>query len=417
MNSGPPRRGKFPITTTGTVLLHIDFLLTGVVMTFLGPMLPSLSVRWSLNDTQSGSLIFAEFFSSLFGMLLSSLSVQRLGYRKTLIIGLALMPLGVALLAFGPWLWGLACICIFGIGYGITTPAGNLRTAEINPRRSAAALSVINAVWGIGAMGSPFLVDLALRAHQPRLFFFGTAASLVVLLGALALTRFVPDTHIEESESAGKVQNIWQIRILPVICGLFFVYVGSETCFGNWVAMYARRVAPADHSFATRMPAFFWGALLAGRALAPLALKFTRETSVARIGLFLALLGGVALVVARGTTLIAIGSLLAGVGLASIYPISVSLLASWFGKASRRVSGAVFGSGNVGGALMPLMVGTVSTVAGGLRFGFLVPLAGVVFMLGFYSLEQAKIKTFTTEGTEFHGGRLAEENLDDRMNP
>ena len=59
-------------------------------MTFLGPMLPSLSVRWSLNDTQSGSLIFAEFFSSLFGMLLSSLSVQRLGYRKTLIIGLAL---------------------------------------------------------------------------------------------------------------------------------------------------------------------------------------------------------------------------------------------------------------------------------------------------------------------------------------
>ena len=113
---------------------------------------------------------------------------------------------------------------------------------------------------------------------------------------------------------------------------------------------------------------------------------------MAKTGLFFALLGGVALVVARGTTLIAIGSLLAGVGLASIYPISVSLLASWFGKASRRVSGAVFGSGNVGGALMPRMVGTVSTVAGGLRFGFLVPLAGVVFMLGFYSLEQARLE-------------------------
>jgi len=129
MNSGPPGRGRLPITTDGTVLLHIDFVLTGIVMTFLGPMLPSLSARWSLNDTQSGSLIFAEFFSSMFGMLLSGVSVQRFGYRKTLILGLTLMPLGVALLASGSWLWGITSICIFGVGYGMTTPAGNLRTA------------------------------------------------------------------------------------------------------------------------------------------------------------------------------------------------------------------------------------------------------------------------------------------------
>jgi len=404
MNSGPPAKGKLPITTDGTVLLHLDFLLAGIVMTFLGPMLPGLSARWSLNDAQSGSLIFAEFFSSLFGMLLSAVSVQRIGYRKTLIIGLVFMIFGVALLAVGPWFWGIACICIFGVGYGITTPAGNLRTAEINPGRSAAALSLINAVWGIGAMSSPFLVDLALRAHEPRIFFLGIAAALAVLLVALALTRFVPDSHVDESQPGEKAPSIWQIRILPVICALFFVYVGTETCFGNWVAMYARRMAPDDNSFTTRMPAFFWGALLAGRALAPLALRVKRETSVAKIGLFLAFFGGVALVAARGTTLIAIGSLLAGLGLASIYPISVSLLATWFGPSSRRVSGAVFGSGNVGGALLPLMVGTVSTLAGSLRFGFFVPLAGVVFMLGFYVLEEKKIKNFTTEGTELHGG-------------
>jgi MFS transporter, FHS family, glucose/mannose:H+ symporter len=393
------------------MLLHLDFLLAGIVMTFLGPMLPSLSARWSLNDTQSGSLIFAEFFSSLFGMLLSSLSVQRLGYRKTLIIGLILMPLGVALLAFGPWLWGIACICVFGVGYGITTPAGNLRTAEINPGRSASALSVINAVWGVGAMSSPFLVDFALQAHQPRLFFFGTSALLAILLLCLVLTRFVPDTHAEGVEDGETAESIWQIRILPVICVLFFAYVGTETCFGNWVAMYARRMAPANHSFATRMPAFFWGALLAGRALAPLALKFRRETSLAMTGLFLALLGGIALVSARGSTLIAIASLLVGVGLASIYPISVSLLATWFGKASRRVSGVVFGSGNIGGALMPLMVGAVSTATGKLRFGFFVPLGGVIFMLAFYAFQQTKIKTFTAEDTELHRGRLSEENL------
>jgi fucose permease len=392
MSSPPPGARKFPITTDGTILLHIDFLLAGIVMTFLGPMLPSLSARWSLNDAQSGSLIFAEFFSSMFGMLLSGVAVQRLGYRKTLIIGLTLMPAGVALLAFGPWLWGIVCICIFGVGYGITTPAGNLRTAEINPLGSASALNVINAVWGIGAMGSPFLVDLALRQHQPRLFFFGTAVALAVLLLAFALSRFVPDTHVEVAQPGEGPRSIWQIRILPLVCVLFFLYVGAETCFGNWVAMYARRMAPANHSFGTRMPAFFWGALLAGRAAAPLALKFFRETTVASTGLTLALVGGLALVGAQGVEFIALGSVLAGLGLASIYPISVSLLSGWFGGASRRVSGAVFGSGNVGGALMPLMVGAISTMTNSLRFGFLVPLVGVAFMLGFYLLQASRVE-------------------------
>ena len=396
MSSASPPTRKLPLTTNGTVLLHLDFLLAGIVMTFLGPMLPSLAARWAINDTRSGSLIFAEFFSSIFGMLLSEISVQRLGYRKTLLIGLVLMPTGITLLSFGSWLSGIASICIFGVGYGITTPAGNLRTAEINPGNSASALSVINAVWGVGAMSSPFLVDLALRAHQPRTFLFGTAGALCLLLLAVAISRFVPDMRVETENRTIESQSVWQIRILPLICVLFFVYVGAETCFGNWIAMYARRMAPADHSAATRMPAFFWGALLAGRALAPLALKFKHETAVASTGLVLALLGGIALVGARGSGLIVVGSVLAGLGLASIYPISVSLMAAWFGSASRRVSGAVFGSGNVGGALMPLMVGAVSTMTGNLRFGFFVPLVGVAFMLGFYALEARKFKDFAT---------------------
>jgi len=404
MSSVLPRARKFPITTDGTVLLHIDFLITGIVMTFLGPMLPSLALRWSLNDAQSGSLIFAEFFSSMLGMLLSGVAVESLGYRKTLMIGLTLMPIGVALLAFCPWLWGILCIGIFGVGYGITTPAGNLRTAEINPARSASALSVINAAWGIGAMSSPFLADLALRLDQPRLFFFGTAFALGLLLSAFALSRFVPDTHAEVGQPGSEQTSLWQIRILPLICVLFFLYVGAETCFGNWVAMYARRMAPSDHSIGTRMPAFFWGALLAGRAVAPVALKFTRETTIASLGLVLALAGGGALVSARSMEFIATGSVLAGLGLASIYPISVSLLSGWFGKTSRRVSGAVFGSGNIGGALMPLMVGGISTITGSLRMGFIVPLLGVVFMLGFYLLQGSLVLPLSEKAPELHGG-------------
>ncbi|PYV64167.1 MAG: hypothetical protein DMG97_35690, partial [Acidobacteria bacterium] len=68
-----PSQKSIPVATSGTALVYTDFLLTGIVMTFLGPMLPILSARWSLSDARSGSLIFAQFFSSMFGMFSSGI--------------------------------------------------------------------------------------------------------------------------------------------------------------------------------------------------------------------------------------------------------------------------------------------------------------------------------------------------------
>jgi MFS transporter, FHS family, glucose/mannose:H+ symporter len=377
-------RAQFPIATSGTALIHVDFLLTGIVMTFLGPMLPILSSRWSLSDEQAGYLIFAQFFSSMTGMFGSGVLVQRRGYRFTLIVGVLLMALGMALLSSGPWLLGMTAVCVLGVGHGITTPAGNLRTTEVNPHGSASALNWINAVWGIGAVSCPFLIAFAQRVHRTSLFLYGTASSLLALLIALALVRFEPDARVLTTQPSRAGHNLWEGRLLPLICILFFIYVGTETSFGGWIASYARRLESGTHSFWAMMPSFYWGSLLAGRALAPFALKFIRETTVAKIGLCLALLGGFAIVAAHGIGLLIIGSALAGLGLASIFPISVSLLPGWFEDSAHRASGPVFASGNTGGAILPWIVGAVSTRTGSLRLGFVVPLLGVAAMLVFY---------------------------------
>jgi len=381
-----PSQKSIPVATSGTALVYTDFLLTGIVMTFLGPMLPILSARWSLSDARSGSLIFAQFFSSMFGMFSSGILVERRGYRFTFIAGLVLMALGMALLTSGPWLLGIISVCIFGIGHGITTPAGNLRTAEINPRGSASALNFINAIWGLGAVSSPFLIAFAQKAHKISLFLYGTAAALLVLLIAFAFIRFEPDRRTV-SVSSPSHDKLWAGRLLPVVCALFFIYVGTETSFGGWIASYARRLDSGQHSFWAMMPSFYWGALLAGRLLAPVALRFISAPTVAKNGLILALLGGSAIVAAHGMGLLIVGSVLAGLGLASIFPISVSLLPGWFGESANRASGAVFASGNTGGAVLPWLVGVVSTQAGSLRFGFTVPLLGAAAMLIFYVSE------------------------------
>ena len=382
--ASPPK--TFPITTRGTLLLHLDFLVTGIVMTFLGPMLPILSARWNLNDERAGYLSFSQFLSSMFGMLLSGVLVGRVGYRTTFIIGLVTMASGVTLLASGPWYLGIIAVCIFGFGHGITTPAGNLRTAEINLPESAAALNVINAVWGIGAMSSPFLVALAQRAHRPDLFLYGTAAALLLLLLPFLFVHFVPDVRTER-RSQPHMRSAWKPSTLVLICALFFVYVGTETSFGVWLASYAERMSSSSQSLWAITPSFFWGALLAGRFLAPVGLKFCRETTIAKLGLTLAVAGGSIILWARGMGALIPGSILAGLGLASIFPISVSLFPQWFGESERNASSAVFASGNTGGAVVPWVVGMLSTHTGSLRLALVVPLLGVTSMLIFYATQ------------------------------
>src|SRR5438046_6513096 len=101
------------------------------------------------------------------------------------------------------------------------------------------------------------------------------------------------------------------------------------------------------------------------------------------------MLGGLALVAAHEMTLVVIGAVLAGLGLASIFPISVSLLAGWFGASARRASGAVFASGNMGGATVPWFMGLLSTHYSSLRLAFLIPLLSVTAMLAFYLTDTA----------------------------
>ena len=155
------------------------------------------------------------------------------------------------------------------------------------------------------------------------------------------------------------------------------------------MASYAQRISTSSSTFWSITPSFFWGALLLGRALAPLALRKVHETKVAGFGVALASLGVVILLMAKTMTPVVIGASLAGLGFSSVYPINVSLLSHWFGEATTRVSGIVFAIGNLGAAVMPLVVGAVSQRAS-LRAGLVVPLAGALAMLMFYFTQQTK---------------------------
>jgi fucose permease len=360
-------------------LLHAGFVLTGVVCTILGPMLPVLSARWALNDTQAGYLFTAQFSGSMLGVMWSSFLMTHRGHRIPLLLGLGLMALGAATLLAASWMLGLVSTLCWGIGLGLVIPTTNLLISGLHPENRAAALNLVNFSWGAGAASGPFFAAALLRVHRISSLLYVVAALLILV--AMGVTRVPLPVRFSEPDEASLVRSglRWS-RWVPILGALFFLYVGCEAGLSGWAATYAQRTAGTGTAWVF-MPSFFWLALLLGRATAPVFLTSVRELKLAKFGLALSTLGIVALLRARNLSVIAIGVSLAGLGLSSVFPIAIATLSRKFGAMAPRIAGLMFALAGAGGATLSWLVGYISTREGSLQYGLLVPLLATIVML------------------------------------
>jgi FHS family glucose/mannose:H+ symporter-like MFS transporter len=385
---GPLREGGVTQQTllTPSAVAHAAFVPTGIVTVLLGPVLPTLSARWSLTDAQAGELFTAQFLASTLGVAISGGLVPRFGYRVVMVLGLVFMAAGVGSLALGSRLLGMTSVTCFGVGLGLTIPVCNLLVAELNPARRAAAVSLLNFSWSVGAVACPFLLAPFQRTGRISTFFYLLAGG--ILLVSLSLARVsLPGPGRAESPSVGSTRSLLQMLRTPAavaLAVLFFVYVGTENAVGGWLASYAKRMADHAGTIWVTTPSYFYGGLLAGRGLAPPVLRRVSEVRLVRAGVAMGLLGLVALLGAHSMAGVLVSAGVIGLGLAAVYPITISLLSNAFGASATRLGSVMFMLASFGGASMPWLVGVTSTSTSSLKFGLAIPLAACVLMLALY---------------------------------
>jgi len=365
-----------------TLAAYACFVPIGIATILLGPMLPILSARWSMTYSEAGRLFPVQYIAATAGVAASGWLVSRRGFRFAIRIGLLLLAAGLALLLAGSKLLALFCIAGYGVGLGIAVPAANLLVAELNPDRRSATLNWLNFWWSAGAVSCPFLVAAAAKSHRlPQ--FLGAVSGLSLLVFAIFVA--VPGTTVQSKDNHDK-----KLEIVPLIrrslssflalAALFFIYVGSENSFGGWVASYAKNLDNLTPAMAALTPAFFYAALTVGRSLAPALLREVDDVKLAQAGVLLGVAGTAGLVFSSGLIGVAVSACAAGLGFSSVYPISIALLSREFGSASSRIGSVMFTLSNLGGGLLPWVVGVYSTRFGTLKAGLLVPLLGSIVM-------------------------------------
>jgi len=380
MSSVPTRSTARPVSSAASLVLHGGFVLMGIVTTLLGPMLPILIGRWTLSDQRAGLFFSAQFCGSMLGV--SSLGpLLRQGYRHTLVCGFSLIAAGVAGLNLGSNIACLAATVLFGCGLGQALSGTNLWVAEVARSHRVAALSILNVMWGIGAIASSPSVMIAQR-HGATLWLLYAIAACSLLTALILMGMNLEPRASEDHDTPMPVRQVISLRSTLSLAALFFLYVGSENSVAGWVASLTKRMNSESGDLWALAPMFFWGGLLAGRALVPMVPLRRSERTLFASGLTLAAAGVCCLLRAATFASVAACVTAAGLGLAAIYPILIAWLVKAFGERSRRIGAVMFAMASMGGATLPWLVGLTSTRTGSLRAGLLIPLAGCIAMFG-----------------------------------
>jgi FHS family glucose/mannose:H+ symporter-like MFS transporter len=333
-----------------------------------------------LSDQRAGLFFTAQFCGSMVGVASIGTLIKR-GYRYSFVCGFGLIAAGVAGLNLDSQVATLAASAVFGCGLGQALSSANLWVAEIAGARRVAALSILNLMWGIGAIASSPLVMLAKRQANTSWLLYSIAACSALTAVVLAGMNLEPGTRLNTGETPAVTAHI-SVRSTVSLAAFFFLYIGSENSVAGWIASLTKRMNSGSDDLWALTPMFFWGALLAGRALVPLLPLRWGERTLLACGLILAAVGICFLLRAQTFANVAACAVAAGLGMAAIYPILVAWLVKAFGERSRRIGAIMFALAGMGGATLPWFVGMTSTRTGSLRAGLLIPLAGCIAMFG-----------------------------------
>ncbi len=266
------------------------FFLWGFITCLNDILIPYLKAIFQLSYTQA-NLINLCFFGAYFLVSIpAGKLVQRVGYKRGMLIGFAIAALGAYLFypAAEQRVYGLFLGALFVLASGITIlqVAANPYVAILGPPKSASArLTLTQAFNSLGTFLAPLLGSALILSRLPTLDNAANAAAIdvtavqipyliigtVLLLISLVLSRVtLPQIELtteEVPDVAAGATRAWSYRHLVLGVVGIFAYVGAEVAIGSHIVSYLALpdVMGLDPKAAGDRVSLYWGAAMVGR--------------------------------------------------------------------------------------------------------------------------------------------------------
>jgi FHS family Na+ dependent glucose MFS transporter 1 len=362
----------------------------GLSMMALGPALNDLADQTGSSLAALGAVFSTMFVGSLLTQIVVGPSIDRLGPRPILIVGLVLSALGLAGILLSPTLWlTLTLGGLMGVGFGALEISTNVWVVEVFADRSIPVMNLLHVCFGVGAVTGPGLAGLSIRLFDTALpvLWGGILVFLAPMVLVLRMQTEAAPTPKHESESAHPASGFnYFVPLLWVLGLMMLAYVGVETGIGAWTTTYIDHSTSLSKATGAMVTSGFWMALTAGRVTAALWGGRFSPYAVLRAAMIGALISGLVYAVAVGSApLTILATLMVGFCFGPMYPVTVAITAASFRNGPGRATSLVAALGSIGGSALPWLEGqllnNVSMTANALFVA-----VGIVGMLALYGV-------------------------------
>jgi len=394
------------------------FFMWGFLTCLNDILVPHLKAIFDLSFTQVMLVQFA-FFSAFFLFSVPwSKIVNRIGYQRSMVVGLLTMAFGAFLFvpAASVVSYPLFLTALLVLAAGITglqVSANPYVDLLGNPETASSRLDLTQAFNSLGTTIAPKLGGLLILSAAPlaveqlrrltpealHAYRVQEAASVklpytvisvaLVLLAILIGTFKLPKIESAGAGSGEKVNDsIWKHRNLVLGAIGLFSYVGAEVSIGSFLVNYfgLPEIAGLSAKTAAGFVSFYWGGAMIGRFLgAGLLRRMKAEYLLALCAICAAVLVVVSMMSGGHTamwTILAVG-FFNSIMFPTIFSLGVAELGPLTGNGSGILTMAI-----VGGAILPVVQGAIADHVG-LHHAFLLPVICYLYIL-FYALSGSK---------------------------
>lgn len=368
-----------PQTAPRSILpMQLAFALTGIGTTLLGSLLPTLSLHWRLDDRRAGFLFAAQFCGSAMGALLVGSQ-----FFRSALCGYLLLIISAVSIAFVRGEARMPLFFTFGLGLGLAMTSTSMWMGKVFPARRGAVLSVLNAWWCFGAVISAPLASLWVSRFPPEYFY--------PILGTAMIVTLIPvfggqQVAVDATDAESRTHEIDWKRV-AMFALMAFLYVGSETSVGGWLMTYVHRLAVSSNVLAPLATSCFWLALLCGRTISPWLLRRMDELQLLSASVLGAFVSVLMFLLLRTPLATVFSATCTGLMLGPIFPLCMARILALMHDSPK--SKWTFSLSGIGAATLPALTGEVSTRAGSLHSGLLVPAFALLLMSAMMIFDRA----------------------------
>ena len=383
VQSAQPDQGA--LASTGSRKALAGFFVSGLLLAFLGAILPS----WGHHLSSDYSTIGWYFFGLMAGILgsvwLSPPLLERKGIGWTLAFScgtaaVALLYLAFVSPPFSSW-WRVAGLALIGLSAGVLHTAIFHAISPMYRHDPAATINLAGILFGLGCLTVALLVS--------GVYFIYTAPAIqtwIAVIPALFGWFYLRSNFsTQPAPQPPPVQEFLRELRSPgavLFSLLLFFQFGNEWSIAGWLPLFVSQRLGISPASALGMLALYWAALLVGRIASQAIIPRVSHGKLLLASVLATMFGCVILLYTDNRFGAIIGTLLLGSAFAPIYPLVVEKIGHRFPHYHPGFYNGIFSFAISAGMLAPCTLGYFAS-EWGVRVVMGLPLAGsaVVFVL------------------------------------